>query len=203
MFEAKIWREVQTELRQFDGNFCLQASFSDALQNLEIVFLNQLRLGAVLDVFAQVCEDRSDLLASQRLRRAKCVIQRFAGHKPGHCAAHKGITCGVVAKPSILRRSQQQGSHQTHSFVSSFFAADSTFLPVRHSELNRCQESAEFCPLSARIRKSRARATANQPARHRREVQSWESAHSPNPSRLSRQSEESRARCAARGLVPD
>src|SRR6266481_8708875 len=144
MFEAKIWREVQTELRQFDGNFRLQASFSDALQNLEIVFLNQLRLGAVLDVFAQVCEDRSDLLASQRLRRAKCVVQSFAGHKPGHSAAHKGVMCGVVAKPPILRRSQQQGSHQTHSLCGSFLAAASTFLPVLHSALNRLFLKAEY-----------------------------------------------------------
>src|SRR5216683_2536931 len=165
MAETKIWREIQTELRQFDGNLRLQTSFSDALQNFEIVFRNLLRLPAVLDVFSQVREDRSDLLASQRLRRAKCVVQRFAGHKPRHCAAHKGIMCGVVAKPSILRRSQQQGSHQTHSFFGSLYAADSTFLAVLHSALNRCQQSAEFCLLSARIRKSRECAKADQPAR--------------------------------------
>src|SRR5260370_17732614 len=110
-------------------------SFPDALQNFGIVFRNLLRLLAVLDVFSQVREDRSDLLASQRLRRAKCVVQCLAGHKPRHCVAHKRIMCGVVAKPSILRRSQQQGSHQTHSFLPLLFAADSTFLAFLHSAL--------------------------------------------------------------------
>src|SRR2546425_1697611 len=62
-------------------------------------------------------EDRSNLLVSQRLCRVKRVVQRFAGHKSGNGAAHKGIMCSMVAKPSILRCSQQQRSHQTHSFA--------------------------------------------------------------------------------------
>jgi hypothetical protein len=62
-------------------------------------------------------EDRSNLLVSQCLCRAKGVVYRLAGHKPGHRAAHKGIVCSMLAKPSILRGSQQQRSHQTHSLL--------------------------------------------------------------------------------------
>src|SRR5260370_10318970 len=147
-------------------------------------------------------EDSSDLLVTQHLCRPKRVIERFAGHEPRHCSAHKGIMCGVVAKPSILRGSQQQGPHQIHSFLDSFFAEDSTYLPILHSTFNLGQESANFCLLSACIMKYLACGEAHQPARHRRAVQPPEAAHSPNPNRLSPQSEETRARCAARALVP-
>src|SRR5260370_4022938 len=193
MFEAQIWREIQTELCQFDGNLRLQALFSDALQNFKVVFRNLLRLGVVLDVFPQISENRSDVFSTQSLSRAKRVIERLAGHEPGHRAAHKGIMCGMVAKPSVLRRSQQQGAHQTHSLFDSFIAEDSTFLPVFHSALDRCQKSPEFRSLSAHIRKLPERGEAVQPARRQSAVQSRELARSSNPSRLSLQSEESRA----------
>lgn len=106
MFKAEFRREVQTELGQFDGNLRLQSLFSYAPENFAVVLGNLLRFGAVLNVFAQMREHRSDIFPTQNLRRAKRVIERLSGHEPGNCAAHKGIMCGVVAKPSILRGSQ-------------------------------------------------------------------------------------------------
>src|SRR6266850_2690614 len=119
MFEAKFQREIQTELRQFDRNFRLKTAFSDALQNLEIVFRNLLRLGAVLDVFAQVCEDRSDLLSKQNLRRAKRIIKRLAGHESGYRAPYKRVMPRPMAQPPILRCCKQHRSHQTHECLAS------------------------------------------------------------------------------------
>src|SRR6202011_1387572 len=119
MSEGKIRREIQTELRQFDGNFRLQTPFSDALQNLEIVFRNLLRLGAVLDVFAQVCEDRSDLLSKQNLCRAKRIIERLAGHESRHGAPYKRVVRRPMAQPLILRCCEQHRSHETHECLAS------------------------------------------------------------------------------------
>jgi hypothetical protein len=58
---------------------------------------NLLRFAAVFDVFAQVCEDRSDLLSTQNLCRAKRVIERFAGHEPGYRAPYKWVMRRAMA----------------------------------------------------------------------------------------------------------
>jgi len=92
MFEAKFRREIQTELRRLT-KFPLEDAFTDALQNLEIVFRNLLRLGAVLDVFAQVCEDRSDLLSKQNIRRASASS-----------SVSPGMNRDTVALQTVMRR---------------------------------------------------------------------------------------------------
>ena len=168
MFEAKIRREIQTELRQFDGNFRLQTSFSDALQNLEIVFGNLLGLGTILDVFAQVCKNRSNLLASQSLCRSKRVIQRLAGHEPGYRAPYKRVMRCPLAQPLILRCCEQHRSHQTHECLASLPSNASAcgYRPVTHSKphcnasrfsiFRRTQSDPASAAAKAKLRADRA-----------------------------------------------
>ena len=96
MLEAEVRRKVQTELCQLHGNFRLQTSFPDAVQNFEIVLRNLLSLRAILDIFAQMREDRSNLLPTQDLRRAQRILERFAGHEPGYRAPDKRIVCRAI-----------------------------------------------------------------------------------------------------------
>src|SRR5437879_11891473 len=96
MVEAKVRRKVQTELCQLHRNFGLQTALSNALQDFEIVLHNLLSLRAILDIFAQMCEDRPDLLPTQNLCRAKRVIERLAGHEPGHSTPDKRIVCRAI-----------------------------------------------------------------------------------------------------------
>src|SRR5437773_9738679 len=116
MFEAQVRRKVQTELCQLHGNFGLQTALSDALQDFEIVLRNLLSLRAILDIFAQMCEDRSDLLPTQNLSRAKRIIERFAGHEPGYSTPDKRVMCRAITQPLVLRCCQQHRSHETHEF---------------------------------------------------------------------------------------
>src|SRR2546429_2758827 len=136
MFKAEIRGEIQTELRQFDGNLRLQTFFSDALQNLEIVFGNLLRFGTIFDVFAQVSEDRSDLLSTENLCRAKRVIERFAGHEPRHRTPYKRVVRHAIAQPLILRCCEQYRSHETHECIASWPRNRSAggFRPAPHSK---------------------------------------------------------------------
>src|SRR5438132_14282336 len=103
MFEAKVRRKVQTELCQLHRNFGLQTALSNALQDFEIVLHNLLSLRAILDIIAQNCEDRPDLLPTQNLCRAKRIIERFAGHEPGYSAPEKLVMCRAITQPFVLR----------------------------------------------------------------------------------------------------
>src|SRR5712692_4680327 len=120
MLEAEVRREIQTELRQFDGNLRAQALLSDALQNFQIVCGNLLRLGAVLDIFSQVRENSSDLLPTQNLGCAKCIIEPFAGHEPRHAPPDKRVIRCTMPQPLVLRCREQHRSHKTHECSASF-----------------------------------------------------------------------------------
>jgi len=104
-------------VRQFDRNFRLKTAFSDALQNLEIVFRNLLRLGAVLDVFARCVKPfRSSF--SQNLRRAKRIISVSPGMNGIPCALQTG-KCLADGATTDLRCCKQHRSHQTHECLAS------------------------------------------------------------------------------------
>jgi len=117
MFEANVRRKIQTELCQLHRNFGLQTALSDALQDFEIVLHDLSSLRAILDIFAQVCEDRPDLLPTQNLCRAKRIIERFAGHEPGYSAPEKLVMCRAITQPLVLRYCEQHRSHETHEFM--------------------------------------------------------------------------------------
>src|SRR2546430_2927703 len=127
MFEAKVRRKIQTELCQLHRNFGLQTALSDALQDFEIVLHDLSSLRAILDIFAQVCEDRPDLLPTQNLCGAKRILERFAGHEPGYSAPEKLVMCRAITQPLVLRRCEQHRSHETHGL----FALESTPLGRR------------------------------------------------------------------------
>jgi len=137
MFAAQIRGEIQTKLRQFDGNFRAQTSYSDAFQNFEIVFRNLLRLGAILDVFAQVSEDRSDLLSTQNLCGSKCVVERLAGHEPRDAAPYKRVMRRAMSQPLILRCCQQHRSHKTHECLLALESKRLRLPPAHYSKPHR------------------------------------------------------------------
>jgi hypothetical protein len=60
-------RKVQAKLRQLDGDFRLQPFLPDAVENFHVVLRDLLRFRAIADVFAEVRENRSNLLAPQSL----------------------------------------------------------------------------------------------------------------------------------------
>jgi len=103
---------------------------------------NVLRLRAVLDVFSQVREDRSDLCFAAPPPRQLRHPSVSPGINRTLCRA-QGIMCAWSAAIDSATQ-PQQGSHQTPCFVGSFLPQIPR-LPVLHSELNRCQESAELC----------------------------------------------------------
>ena len=78
------------------------------------MFGDFLSLLAIRDVFAQAREYRSDSFLSKSLSRFHRVCEGFSRHETGNRALHEAVVRRVIAQPPILRRREQNGSHQTH-----------------------------------------------------------------------------------------
>jgi hypothetical protein len=72
------------------------------------VIRDLLRLRALADVFPEVRENRSNLLASQILRGNESILERFSGHEPRDASPHELVVGSMIAQPAVLRSGEQK-----------------------------------------------------------------------------------------------
>ena len=115
---TKFAIEIEAELREFYGNFGGQTGSADALQNVEIVIGDRFRLGAILDVFAELSDEGGDALFGELASSIESVVNPFTGHEAGDGAAQESVARGVFAHPRVRGSLQDRAAHQAHSLSS-------------------------------------------------------------------------------------
>src|SRR6202041_2505801 len=83
--------QIEAKLRKLYGHFGGQTGRTDALQNVEVVIRDRLRLGAALNVFAELRDEGSDALFCQLERGRESVVNRFTRHEAGDGAAQESV----------------------------------------------------------------------------------------------------------------
>ena len=111
--------DVESEMGQLDRDLRAEAQLRDPVQHAQVVVHLGARFLQVLQVLADLREDRPDPVRLQRLRRLDRGIDRGPRHEAPHRRLREPVAREVLRQPFIAGRPQQCVSRQGHRSVSS------------------------------------------------------------------------------------
>src|SRR5271157_823278 len=106
--------KVEAELGRLDGNFGAKIHHPDAVQYVEVVPGDGVRLRRIGDVLAQVGENGANAGVLKRTSSGKGFVDCFAGHEARNRPLHETAAGRLRAQPATLRARQKQAPHKGH-----------------------------------------------------------------------------------------
>src|SRR5579859_307142 len=103
--------KIQPQLSQLHGYFTSQLQGADAVEQVEIVFRDALRLGSVTNVFSQKGENRANCLLLKFSRTCQRILRRLPRHEAGNCTLNKAVAYRSLSHPRALRTDQKHTPH--------------------------------------------------------------------------------------------
>ena len=126
--------DVEPEVRRFDGHLRVQAAGADRVHHRHVVSghgSGVLDLGHVLP---EMREDGADPELFLRARGRQRIVEPLSRHERRHGAAHEGGFRGMVPKPRIGGRRQQQLASERH-------VTEDTREPFRAGRVRACDDA--------------------------------------------------------------